>query len=453
LKEERALVLYHNRYAETRGWIRISIPYPVKAIGSEETHMVQKSLGEGLALKNEPQAYVIYRDQISGLEYLRNCQELFTAGLYIELKAYEYHVFLDFRLVMDDESRHYARLAEYLQGGGVPNMDDALIELEILDLLQPYRELVNSGWYRWLIDHRFKPQTDISTESEEQPSGEHLPRFSQEMIDIEPVLAECEAKVLKVYTQVQAKTGPDGDPEGAAQQTRQDLTAALALPVLPEWLDLPSLLSSVPAGTVTDTLPAAIDYLQEGPGQGKLGEGDPALWGTLFNWVFNRRLSQAGFDENTPQQDRLWLDEWLLGKVCRGALQGLGLDEGAATRQVWLLKFLIENQNWFQGDENAKVDLPALLQSWVADPSVQQYININRYDDILWFNQQGFDELLWYAYATAVLQICDQYLLKEDAPDLAATAVKDCFAGIQRLQSAAEQSGFQVLKLIEAINR
>jgi len=58
--DERGLVLYHNKYAETRGWIRISTPTPVKGYG-DERNFVQKSLGEGLGLRNDPNAYTIFR--------------------------------------------------------------------------------------------------------------------------------------------------------------------------------------------------------------------------------------------------------------------------------------------------------------------------------------------------------------------------------------------------------
>ena len=51
-----------------------------------------------------------------GLEYIRNSQEMFEKGLYVELEAYKYQVFLDFREVEDNEWHQYSHLAEYLGG-------------------------------------------------------------------------------------------------------------------------------------------------------------------------------------------------------------------------------------------------------------------------------------------------------------------------------------------------
>jgi hypothetical protein len=64
---EHALIIYHNKYAETRGWIKISCGYMNKASGQIE----QRSLGEGLDLHWNDQNYVIFHDVNSGLDYIR----------------------------------------------------------------------------------------------------------------------------------------------------------------------------------------------------------------------------------------------------------------------------------------------------------------------------------------------------------------------------------------------
>ncbi|MFQ5771641.1 MAG: alpha-amylase family glycosyl hydrolase, partial [bacterium] len=51
--EERTLVVYNNKFEQARGWIRTSTAYAVKTGNGHETQLVQKSLGEGLALINQ----------------------------------------------------------------------------------------------------------------------------------------------------------------------------------------------------------------------------------------------------------------------------------------------------------------------------------------------------------------------------------------------------------------
>ena len=50
--EERGLVLYNNRFAEAQGWVRTSAAFAVKTRGGKK--LVQKCLGEGLGLPNDP---------------------------------------------------------------------------------------------------------------------------------------------------------------------------------------------------------------------------------------------------------------------------------------------------------------------------------------------------------------------------------------------------------------
>ncbi len=97
LGNERALIVYHNRYAETRGWIKSSAASMDKGSGN----LVQKNLAEALYLPVE--TYAIFKDSVSGLEYMRSCRELTEKGLYVELGGYQCHVFLDWRFVTGEE--------------------------------------------------------------------------------------------------------------------------------------------------------------------------------------------------------------------------------------------------------------------------------------------------------------------------------------------------------------
>ena len=75
---ERGLVLYNNRFANARGWARISAAYAVRT--AEGRTLTQKCLGEGLALPNDPAAYVVFREHLSGLQYIRSCAEMWRTN-------------------------------------------------------------------------------------------------------------------------------------------------------------------------------------------------------------------------------------------------------------------------------------------------------------------------------------------------------------------------------------
>jgi glycosidase len=111
--DERGLVLYHNRFADTKGWIKTSAAYLDKSTGD----LRQKSLAEALGLPFE--GFVIFKDYVTHLEYIRSCEELWSKGLYVELHAYQHHVFMDFRFIDDEKWRD---IYVALNGAGVESM-------------------------------------------------------------------------------------------------------------------------------------------------------------------------------------------------------------------------------------------------------------------------------------------------------------------------------------------
>ena len=121
--EEKALIIYHNKYGNTAGWINTSVSFAIKAAGDE--YLVKRSLVEGLDLVDS-EGYVTFRDLVTGLEYIRSIAELDEKGLYVELGVYQRHVFLDFRTVNGED---WAKVAEALNGAGTPSIQKKWDEL------------------------------------------------------------------------------------------------------------------------------------------------------------------------------------------------------------------------------------------------------------------------------------------------------------------------------------
>src|SRR5215216_7239715 len=111
--DERGLVIYHNRFADTAGWIKISAAYLDKNTGD----LRQKSLAEALGLPFE--GYVILKDYVTHLEYIRSCEDLSQKGMYVELHAYQHHVFMDWRFVEDP---NWELVNSNLNGAGVESL-------------------------------------------------------------------------------------------------------------------------------------------------------------------------------------------------------------------------------------------------------------------------------------------------------------------------------------------
>ncbi len=407
--DERALVIYHNRFAEARGWIKNSTAYPLKKPdGTRELQF--KPLAEGLNLSRQPGVYTIFRDLPSGLQYIRNNQELWERGLYIELAAYQYHVFLDFQQVQDDEWGRYSHLCSYLNGRGVPNIEEALREIFLQPVHIPFRELVNAGQMRWLMDHRLEGATPA-------------------------VMDEVTAKVARLLAGVQAITASSAAATDIVNKIQNEVGALLTL----------QRSASGKGGRRLKPL----DYLIHGPtSQASLGSGDAQVWGALLAWVFTHRLGELVNPQQAQQISRAWIDELLLDRLIRSGLAELGLDEAAQAKAASLVRLMISHQTWFE-DAGDKDRLAAILERWLQDGDVQRFLQINRYQGVLWFNKEAFEELLWYLYAANLL------LSAGDAGGAVSLArlAQPRYRLIRGLLAAEKESAYQVQKLLSAVSR
>ena len=423
LGDQRALVIYHNKYAETRGWLRSSVAVALKNADGSKT-LVRKQLAEGLGLppRNDERTFVIFRDYAGGLEYIRSNRQLWDEGLYVELGAYKYHVFLDFRLVQDDERHLYRQLTHYLNGRGVPDIEAALRELFLRPIHHSYRHLVNADMFRRSMAVARRAGAGAGVDA-----------------DLAELSAEVEEKTIGLLQAVQELTGGAGDVDALAGDLRRAVAAVLRLP-RPRRAVVPILAS--PDGR------AALEYLHAGL------DDSPLAWGTLWAWSFTHALGRIVDDVSFAQVARSWVDEWLLGRIIAGALQDMGASTEAADRAVLTVKFLISHQRWFaavtdsqaEGEGDEGTQMRSLLDTWLRDADVRQFIQVHRYRDVLWFNKESFEELVWWMLVVAVVQLLAD-------PGRSETEVEDAvvylYALATRLCQAAEASGYQVERLVE----
>jgi glycosidase len=418
--QDRALVVYHNKYAEARGWIRNSAAYSVKTGDGDERNLVQKNLGEGLGLHYSGEYFVIFRDHVTGLEYIRSCQQIHEQGLFVELGAYKYQVFLDFREVQDSDWHQYANLMEYLNGRGVPSVDLAMKEIFLQPVHYPLRELINADVFTQLI------------EAQLHTPGER----------VDPVLlSEVDQKARRLLREIRNLTQSSADEEEIERisgQIRETVRTILEIPVLDVRYPMPR----------SRKYKEAINLIRTTLG---LENHDIAAsksgFAILLSWAFTHNLGQATGQADFKERSLTWIDEWLFGKMIGAVLQDLGLDEGRAWQAVALTKVLIAQQDWqrLSGAQNKRAFL--VLQSWLQDGEIRNFLQINRYQDILWFNEETFDALLgWMLVAAVVMVLSDPDINQETV----AEQLLNHYEVIRQLQKAQEASEFQVEKLLEA---
>jgi len=400
---EASLVIYHNRWADTRGWIKTSAAFRDKA----KDQLLQTNLGEGLGLKNQEITFTIFRDQISGLEFIRSNRDINENGLYVELGAYKYHVFVDFREVDDNEWRQYAQLNEYLKGRGVPDMEEAMQEILLQPLHYPFRELVNADMFRMLQDSK--------------------------SASLQVILDEVEQKMIRLLSKIEEMIDAEAkaDKDILVEEVCRKLESALGLALLPKQLPASK-------GVNLNSVLAWLDPSEE----------DTLFWGAIFGWLFTHNLGKAAGEEEFAERGRSWLDDWLLGKIIRQTLEYLELAEEETQDAVTGIKAMVAQQSWGQAFPSKPDQAAQILQTWLRDDDIQRLLRINRYQGILWFNKEAFDQLLRWMLAIAIIATNADPDLTEKKK---AKNIQAHYDLIVKLEGAAVESGYQVEKLLDGV--
>ena len=78
---------------------------------------------------------------------------------------------------------------------------------------------------------------------------------------------------------------------------------------------------------------------------------------------------------------------------------------------------------------------------------MQQFLQVNRYDDVLWFNHEAFNQLLGWLLLVAMVKAGGDPL--RSAAEVVESFLK-YYTIIQKLHAAEQKSGYQVEKLLAA---
>jgi glycosidase len=381
---DRSLVVYHNTFADTRGWLRMSTAKLVRD-GDGSERLERFSLARGLGLTAADDRFVAFRDAVSGLEYLRPCRRIADEGLYLELDAYRCHVFVDFRELVDDDRQRIRKLEADLEGGGVDSVDIALVEIDLADVLGPFAELVAAEPLRAVVEARAGGRISLDREDR---IGELLP-------SMEAVLAALSERLEA-----------DSDPDSVIRAVRRDLEALLGS-------------SDVPADDLG--LPDEADW-----------------WFAAVAWLLVRRLAE-GLDRTDPRRRVAgWLDELLLARVLDRQLRRAGLEAERSRRVLAMVRLLLELEGWWRPDADGRVDVRGLIARLVAGEAGRAVLGVNRYDGVLWFRSEGFDDLVALLRLVAVLETWTD-------PSTAETAARV----LEDLELAGDNAGYKVAALVE----
>jgi hypothetical protein len=182
----------------------------------------------------------------------------------------------------------------------------------------------------------------------------------------------------------------------------------------------------------------------------------PACWAGLLGWALTRWLGGILDPDAPAEHTRALYDEWLLGRTLQASFQQLGLDESAAYRATGLTQVLLchERELSEAGERSPRQVIEGLLQ----DGDVRDFLGVNRFRDVLWFNQERFDDLIGGLLATALVTEAvtapteSPAAPKQVAGTKATTSPTEAATALARAIRTAElQSGYQLERLLRLL--
>lgn len=386
--DERAVVLYHNKYAETEGWIRTSCGVAVDYEDPVKKRVVQKTLAEALGLRVEPRLYYVFRNSVTNLEHLRPARELFRQGIYARLGAFRFAVYLDFREVADGHAGHYGKLAAALGWRGVPSVEEAVREMILEPVHAPFAGLVGRDAAEALVADPAKARPILS-----KAAGE-LVRATAKFI-----AASCDARRIR-----------------EAIMAGVDAVAEL--------------------GRMRKGSSPAAEYLRGGFDEGG------ALYSTALAWVVTHNLGAVRTRDDDAAQGVALMDELLLGKAFAKALRGHGLDAWAAAQRATLLAVLTGYARW--ADAGGGAEAIASFRDLLNDGDARLYLGYNQSNGILWFNRERMESLLYWLFTVSVLGLMESGTSRDDV----ARGMEERYEITSHIRDAAEKSGCEVEKFL-----
>jgi glycosidase len=367
--EEKALIFYNNSYYETSGWIRMSDP----AIPQDDGGVRRDSLSEALGIHGEGHYFTMLREQKSNLWYIRSSKAICENGFFVGLKGYETQVFLDIYEVEDDVKGRWARLNNDLNGGGVPDPQAAIMDIFLGELYYRFTELFKPEIINSLCDLKGGASLAESLKSPVDAFIAASSRFiagtdgvydAWTVLDEDGAIIEFSAvdkdAVLKEFE--------------AFFNRLVKIKDALKNPGTPLFND------------ITDSITNRQLLCAVALGYGLLSLLRPVI----------------GKEATGSHAAALAFDHWDLGRKLREIFRQFGASEEEAWRIADIAKAVLSKTKAAPFlEEKTKFDAAdfaaLIIEENYLDEDFRRILGINIFDDILWFNKEGFENALFYS--------------------------------------------------------
>ena len=416
--DDRALIVYNNAYAATRGSIHTSTA--INAGDAENKDLRRKTLAESLGLDTRNDCYYIFRDHRTRLEYVRSAAGLAGGGLFVELNAYQYYAFLDFRAVYDTDGS-WARLSSTLKGQGVPSAEDAYREMFLEPVHRPFRKFMNGDSLRKMADAG-------DAEAREMLEAEYR-EFLAALAEHTSLEVNADQVVAGLFDELRAVRRFEENLKGINDAAKAKKYLISRLPKATP----PKKPKSRP-----ETQPAAPGVSAETPSP----DDATLFWRIPTALVLAHQTSKARAALDFSVHASTDIDQWLLTRLVAQAFRENGSEDCKAETDAQLVKILAAHPtllDFFPGGGGA-----AIVRQVLRDPAVQRYLLMNRHQDVVWLNKERLEEMVyWLLFVSVASLMAGEALTTE--------LLNARHENAAQILDAAAEAGYDVDKMLRAL--
>jgi hypothetical protein len=422
--DEMALVFYNNAYSRASGWIHRG----AVAIPQKDGTYRQDSLCQALSLHGEDRYFTLFREHRSGLWYLRSSKDLDERGFFAALNGYETQVFVEIREVADAPDAEpgawagrWARLNHELNGRGVRDTDEAILDIYLGELYAPFKDLFTNEHIRILsrffMGHvPLTPADAAAGEAAAASAGTNGRKKDAGSAGfagfIEPFR---EPVVAFVKAASRFLTGNDYEPFNTGEAALTPVPAEEIWKGFASFIERMALLAEMPESEPLKERPWAVSLV--------LGYGVLSLLRPILGKESSGALAAA------------LAEHWQLIRKMRECWEQLGINGSEARRMGSLVRSVLartcpeKDLPGLESSDPGTLAAALILENYDAD-DFRTALGINRFDDVTWFSKEAFEETITWASI---------FLLSESSiPGQTVSAV----AG--SLRKAEETSGYRL---------
>jgi len=426
---ERALVVYNNRYGESHGTIDWSAAYADKGAGA----LRQRRLSEGLGLSGDRGTVMAWRDSLKGLEYLRRTADLMDGGMPVELNAYECRAMLDWRELRPTADEPWDRLCDWLNGRGVPDLRDELVKLELKPAHEALRRLLDPAVIRAFADVAEQPRMmggarGAEIEKERKEFFADAWARCREFLDAAQAAYDLRLKREGAPAREMAASDQGDLSSGFTRRLR----AAMRIPALE------ALFPKLWTAAARQMLPSASPKRTA-----------TEMWGPVLGWCALEVLAES-FDKENPEQAALEaFDRLRLRGPIAESLAALGFEGEESWRVAARIKVLLltgagvgeaeeakKAEEATTGEEAAEEKVALAPVLWL-DPDVRWLTGVHEDEGHFYVVRESYEELLWWLLVPSLMRMAEE---AQPSP----AAARELSRTVDEALATAEAVGYRI---------